>query len=189
MYTITFSNLNGSKNTWSDWQLIPTSRPVAAPPEMNTHFVEIPGRNGVIDLSAFLTGEPTYKNRTGTWEFIVCNPNISVYGLTGLVCDENSKWIKFDTEPVDWMSLKSEIMEFFAVYDSDPHSRGIVSNATLTTVYFPEDPDGLSFKGRVYLKEWNNDEKYSVVTFQYSLLPFRCDDDDGAISRHNGGVL
>lgn len=189
MYTITFSNLNGSKNTWSDWQLIPTSRPVAAPPEMNTHYVEIPGRNGVIDLSTFLTGEPTYKNRTGTWEFIVCNPNIDVYGLTGLKCDENSKWRRFDIEPVDWISLKSEIMEFFTPSETDPHSRGIISDHTQTVVFFPEDPDALSFRGRVYLKDWKNDEKYSVVTLDYSLLPFRCTDSDGAISRQDGGVL
>lgn len=63
----------GDKNTWDDWRLLPVSRPVFAPPEVKTNYVEIPGGNGVLDLSEALTKYPVYKNRTGSFTFRVMN--------------------------------------------------------------------------------------------------------------------
>lgn len=63
----------GEKNTWEDWRLIPSSRPLVNPPNVKTHFIDIPGGNGSIDLTESLSGKPTYENRRGNWEFIVQN--------------------------------------------------------------------------------------------------------------------
>lgn len=68
-HSITF----GDKNTWDDWHLMPSSRPVFNPPSTKTHYVDIPGANGKIDLTESLTGYPVYENRTGSFEFIVAN--------------------------------------------------------------------------------------------------------------------
>ena len=68
-HSITF----GDKNTWDDWHLIPATRPVFNPPETKTHYVDIPGANGQIDLTESLTGYPLYENRTGSIEFYVAN--------------------------------------------------------------------------------------------------------------------
>lgn len=68
-HSITF----GGKNTWDDWHLIPKTRPVVNPPQVKTQIVDIPGGDGVIDLTAALTGRPCYRNRTGTWTFIAEN--------------------------------------------------------------------------------------------------------------------
>lgn len=72
-HSITFSNIANteSKNTWDDWRLIPKIRPVFAPPEMKTHYVELPGGDGIIDLSTLLTDRPTFNNREGNIEFYV----------------------------------------------------------------------------------------------------------------------
>ena len=72
-YSITFTNTSGvKKNTWADWRLIPSSPPVISPPEVYTNYVDIPGRpEGPIDLSEALTGGPSYKNSSGSWEFIM----------------------------------------------------------------------------------------------------------------------
>lgn len=56
-------------NTWDDWRLIPTSRPVVAPPSQKTNYVDIPGANGSLDLSTALTGIPVFENRSGSFEF------------------------------------------------------------------------------------------------------------------------
>lgn len=82
-YSISFANSPGLfnnatldymvKNTWEDWHLVPSSRPVINPPTPKTTYVDIPGGDGVIDLSTTLTGYPTYNNREGSWEFIVIN--------------------------------------------------------------------------------------------------------------------
>lgn len=61
------------KNTWDDWHLVPSSRPVIGPPPVKTKTVDIPGGDGLIDLTESLTGYPTYNNRTGSIEFIVVN--------------------------------------------------------------------------------------------------------------------
>ena len=63
----------GDKNTWEDWHLIPSSRPLVAPPEVKTSYVEIPGGNGSIDLTETLSGRPTFQNRSGSWEFVCDN--------------------------------------------------------------------------------------------------------------------
>ena len=63
----------GTKNTWDDWHLIPSSRPLFNPPPVKTSYVEIPGGDGVLDLTTSLTGKPLYSNRTGSWEFFVEN--------------------------------------------------------------------------------------------------------------------
>lgn len=92
----------GDKNTWDDWHLIPKSRPLFVPPEVKTEFVEVPGGNGAIDLTGVLTGRPTYKNRSGSWEFYVEN------GFK------------------DWTVLYSEIMTYLhgrsykAILEDDP---------------------------------------------------------------------
>lgn len=93
----------GDKNTWDDWHLVPTSRPLVNPPEVNTSYVTIPGASGSLDLTEALTGYPTYTNRTGSWEFIVMNG----YG--------------------EWYSRYSEIMAYLhgkklrAILDDDPN--------------------------------------------------------------------
>ena len=62
--------LNGI-NTWRDWHLLPTSRPVFNPPSVKTNYVSIPGADGAIDATEVLTPYPVYNNREGTVEFIV----------------------------------------------------------------------------------------------------------------------
>ena len=68
-HSVTF----GEKNTWDDWRLVPSSRPVFNPPAQKVKTLDIPGGDGVIDLSQSLTGYPVYQNRTGSMEFIVMN--------------------------------------------------------------------------------------------------------------------
>ena len=68
--TLSHSYVNG-KHTWDDWHLIPSSRPVVSPPSPAVKTLTIPGKNGVLDISTLLTGEMTYQNRTGSWDFIV----------------------------------------------------------------------------------------------------------------------
>lgn len=63
----------GDKNTWDDWKMLPTERPVFAPPKPKTTYIDVPGGNGALDLSESLTGYPIYENRTGSFKFRVMN--------------------------------------------------------------------------------------------------------------------
>lgn len=73
-----FLNLSTSKkrgkNTWDDWHLIPSSRPLFNPPAPKNNFLDLPGANGSIDLSDVLSDKyPVYGDRTGSIEFYVMN--------------------------------------------------------------------------------------------------------------------
>ena len=68
-HSVTF----GDKNTWDDWHLVPSSRPVFNPPKQKTNFVDIAGSNWHLDLSETVSGEPVYESRSGSLEFIVLN--------------------------------------------------------------------------------------------------------------------
>lgn len=46
-----------------------------SPPEPKTYTVDIPGGDGVIDLTQSLTGDVAYKNRQQTFPFMVVNPD------------------------------------------------------------------------------------------------------------------
>lgn len=68
-HSITF----GNKNTWTDWHLVPSSRPVINPPKPKVQYVDIPGADGSIDLTESLAGRPVYSDREGSLDFIVLN--------------------------------------------------------------------------------------------------------------------
>ena len=63
----------GNYDSWEDWHLIPTSRPLFSPPSVKTKEVDIPGMDGVLDLTEVVAGRPTYGNRSGSHEFIVAD--------------------------------------------------------------------------------------------------------------------
>ena len=59
------------KNTFSEWGIVPTSRPVVNPPTVKTTYVDLPASHGVLDYTTLLLGEPPLGQREGTWEFAV----------------------------------------------------------------------------------------------------------------------
>lgn len=77
-HSMTFTPIDSTSttrsiNTWDDWHLVPTSRPTFAMPPVKTNYVDIPGSDGILDLTTALTGRPTYGNRQGSFEFLVMN--------------------------------------------------------------------------------------------------------------------
>lgn len=68
-HSVTF----GEKNTWDDWRIVPATRPLFDPPPQKVKTVDVPGGDGLIDLSQALSGRPVFQNRTGSMEFIVMN--------------------------------------------------------------------------------------------------------------------
>ena len=60
-------------DTWDDWKLIPSSRPVIAPPIERTKFVTVPCRDGSLDYSQTVPKRATFDDRTGKIEFYLEN--------------------------------------------------------------------------------------------------------------------
>ena len=66
-------NFYGGYHSWWTFGLVPASRPFVAPPPQKASTVEIPGANGIIDLSKAPLGIATFGERTGSWEFYIAN--------------------------------------------------------------------------------------------------------------------
>lgn len=138
-----------SANTWSDWHLIPSSRPDIVLPSKKTNYVDIPGRDGSLDLTNYLTGKPSISDRSGTWEFIV------VREYEGVIVDSRS-----------WIERKNEITEFLdgsvinVFYEEMPgyYYRG--------RVYV--DSNG-----------WRTGANYSTITITYRLKPYKINSSTG----------
>lgn len=68
-----YVDFNTYANTWEDWHLIPSSRPVVAHPNPIIKYVEIPGSDNFIDLTTYLSGKVNYGQRQGSFSFFVDN--------------------------------------------------------------------------------------------------------------------
>jgi hypothetical protein len=66
-HSVTF----GNKHSWRDFHLVPTSRPVIPPPTFRERYVDIPGRDGAIDLGSVFSEGPVFSGRIGSIEFLV----------------------------------------------------------------------------------------------------------------------
>lgn len=85
-HSVTFTDSeNVSKNTWSDWYLIPSKPPVLNPPGKNFKYVDIPGRSGSLDITDYLTTTPTETDRSGSWEFYVENGHGNWFDREGTI--------------------------------------------------------------------------------------------------------
>lgn len=62
--------LFGDKHSYKDWNMILVSKDVSTP-KPKTNNIEIPGADGVIDLTEALTGDVKYNNRKLTFEFAI----------------------------------------------------------------------------------------------------------------------
>jgi len=127
----------GTKNSWTDWHLIPTSRPIVSLPPINEKQVSIPGRNGVLDLTEYLTGSPTYSNRKGTWEFYIVLDSwqsweLALYKISAY-CHGKSRNVVLEDEPgyqytgklkVAWRPQKDYSVVVIE-YDLDPFKLNI----------------------------------------------------------------
>jgi phage-related protein len=103
------------KNSYTDFKLVPSSRPVIAPPELKTSYVDIPGGNGSIDLSEVVSGCPVYENREGDIEFYVLNSNYPGF-------NNYDTWIKRYTDIMNF--LHGRKIEMILEDDPDYYYRG-----------------------------------------------------------------
>lgn len=79
-HSIDFFDSHSSRNTYDDWKLIPTKRPVVTPPDVKTTYIDIPGSNGQLDLSEVVSKRPVYSQRKGSFTFKVLNDYLGYKG-------------------------------------------------------------------------------------------------------------
>ena len=123
-HSVTFINDEGEqKNTWTDWLLVPTSRPVIGSPPVKKMGVDIPGRNGTLDITGKITSNVCYENRQGTLEFLIDheNPDYTSWVVTKnkIMSFLHGKHMKLilEDEPAYYYDGRMEVEEFKANSD------------------------------------------------------------------------
>ena len=143
--------INGTKNTWKDWHLIPCTMPVVAPPIERTILVTVTGRCGTVDLSHSLTGKPVFESREGSWDFYVENESWQSYPHTNYGSTVKTSGHYAAEQIAQWLGLDA---------------------GRFQTVVLEDDPN-FEYVGRVWVDEklqWKNG--HTVLTLNYSLYPY-----------------
>ena len=147
-------------NTYDTWGLIPDGRLTVSPPDLQEKYLEIPGRNGELDISDILTGSVQKKNRTGSWEFYLVP-----YGYAQA------------SEPSIAMQNRTPAEMAQIIYSAIHGAKVRVwLNDDLTKYY----------TGRVKIKSWPAGKTYSKISIEYNLDPERS---NGAPNSQGGGVV
>lgn len=66
VYGVTF----GDKHSYKDWKLLLGSRPEVSPPLPKFNYIDIPGGDGILDLTEALTGDIQYQTRKLEFTFL-----------------------------------------------------------------------------------------------------------------------
>lgn len=131
-------------NTLKDWFIVPLHRPVIVPPKQKRSTIDIPGANGVLDLSNSLTNYPVFENRAGTLDFAVLNDKpgydwLTVYTKMMKFLQGNTVKMFLEDDPKffyegqvwvdDWDSRNDGTWsEVTLGYDFQPYRRAIISS-------------------------------------------------------------
>lgn len=141
-----------SRNTWDDWHILADSRPVFTPPEVKSNYIDVPGGNGLLDLSESLTRYPVYKNRTGSFTFRVMNDYVKR--------DKNGKEITVyeSNDTGRWAQRYSDISEYL-------HGQSMCA-------VLADDPTWF-YQGRFTVDDWKSADTWSELTIGYNVNPFK----------------
>lgn len=172
----------GDKNTWDDWKILPTERPVFAPPKQKTTYIDIPDGNGALDLSESLTGYPIYENRTGSFKFRVMNDCVEWHerytdimehlhgrSMNAILADDPNYFYKGRFSVDSWESGNTW-SQITIGYTVDPYKWSVLSSV---------DPwlwDPFNFSNGVILEETfssikiDNPNGWSVSTFDANMF-------------------
>lgn len=150
-------------HTWLNWGLVPTSKPVVAPPSQKTSTIEIQGADGVIDISESITKWPLFNNRTGSWSFYV----------TDYKADDSAVLDNNDEEVLDNVDdpIIATVLESWA----SAYSKLLNAIHGKTMVIVLDDDPEYFYKGRFKISQWTspNDGSLTGLTIDYDLFPYK----------------
>ena len=113
-HSLIFKDGNDTRNTWNNWHLIPSSRPVVVPPTPTYKYVDIPGRDGSLDFSDYLIGRPTYGDRSGSFTFYVANEDPNTGRGYGNWASRKQEIAQFlDGKKILKMTLEDDINHYY----------------------------------------------------------------------------
>lgn len=140
--TITVEGTSDEYNTFDDWDLYITNTDIIGEPKQSTKYIEVPGRDGLLDLSTVISGRIIYTSReikiqlAGARDKTTWNPALSILRnhINGKVCH-----FVFDDDPNYFWRGRVDIKDFSSALDlgkltiniptADPYKYSVKSSA------------------------------------------------------------
>lgn len=158
-----------TKTLGDKYGLIPVKRPVISPPPKKENTLDIAGSFGITDLSTILTGYPIYSNRTGSLgDFMLLYPE---YAST---IEENRTIINRNIRTDPQISRYVWLDRYNALVND---LNGKPHKIMLADGMYEDDEIGKEtwwyYYGYLTVKNFTPGDKYSTVSIDYNLDPFR----------------
>lgn len=145
--SVTFIKDNARYNTYTDWKLASDGEPIIAVPRQKTKTIDVPGMNGVLDISNSLKigGGPIFQNREGSFSFYFLD--MSFYSTN------------------DWDTFIAEKKQILKRIIKIVHGQFLDVETT-------DDP-GVVYRGRFTVEPYTDDNTSPAgkLTISYSLKP------------------
>ena len=94
--------INNTIHTGLDLELVMEAKDLGSP-SVQKNTVEIPGRNGLLEMSEAITGEPTYSNRPQAYKFIGNGSREVVLNLIDIMMSYHGQYITIVVDDYeDW---------------------------------------------------------------------------------------
>lgn len=152
--------INNEIHTGNDLRLVMTRKTIA-PPNVQTFEATVPGRNGKLDLSEFLTGEPTYDNRKLEFEFVGDGSRETVLLLIDEMLSFHGQYIT--------VTLDDYPFWYFTGRVTIDHSDN--GNHVIFTVSVDAQPFRYAIKPREYTVAGVTDEALILPNVGVSVIP------------------
>lgn len=127
----------GGYHTYTTWGLWMKTAPIVSPPEPQTHYVEIPGMDGQLDLSESLYGGVRYKDREiklsmlstedrSEWADLASDIMAKLHGKTvRIILDDDPAYYYFGRVTVDKVEYGRHVLEIGITATVDPYKVSI----------------------------------------------------------------
>lgn len=131
-----------SYHTYDDWGLYVTNTDCIGEPKQYTKYIEIPGRNGLLDLSEAISGRQTYTSReikinlAGSRDKTTWNAAMSVFRnrVNGKICrlifdDDSSYYWRGRIDIKDFSSVMNRGDLTIDVPTAEPYKYSVISSS------------------------------------------------------------
>lgn len=130
----------GDKHMFNDFGLVLTTKEIT-PPEAQTKYVEVPMRDGSIDMSQALSDEVKYKDRSITMKFTFPGDRShwsskftevaeAIHGIRGkIIFDDDPGFVYFGRVFVDEWNTSGKLAEMTVKCTVEPYKYDVVSSA------------------------------------------------------------
>lgn len=147
-YGVTF---NG-KHSLNDYGLYLSERPIIGNPEPQLYMIKVPGRNGLIDATASVTGDTSYSNRQLQFVFATQKTiaeqvgsrdalNNDIHGKqVKIILDEDPDYYYFGRATVEWHDAEDWKAKCTVTVDAEPFKRKITPTTVTLRLYAADAP-------------------------------------------------